>query len=194
MSLSIKNLTKHFGSKCIFDGLSLEFDGRGAYAILGESGIGKTTLLRIICGIEKNFSGEVIGGGVKNTSVVFQEYRLFPRLSAVDNVIFANHDKKTSENQKEAENMLFALGFSADDVTLYPSELSGGMKQRVSIARALLRKAPILLLDEPTKELDPENAARLLSLIKKEAETRTVIIITHKTEDAELLGAKVITL
>ncbi len=194
MSLVINNLTKSFGEKIIFKNLSLDFDEKGSYAIFGESGIGKTTLLRIIAGLDKDYDGKVIGGGVSQTSVVFQEYRLFPRLCAVDNVVFANYDKKTPENTKEAENMLISLGFSSADMKLYPSELSGGMKQRVSIARALLRQTPILLLDEPTKELDSENAGKLLLLIKKEAERRTVIIITHKPEDAEFLHAKTINL
>ncbi len=190
MSLIIKNLHKKFGRKLIFDGLSLEFSNVGAYALIGESGVGKTTLLRIIAGLERDFSGEVTGGGIKSCSIAFQEYRLFDNLCALDNLIFANHDKRTPENTREAEDILSSLGFSEDDMRLFPSELSGGMKQRVSVARSLLRPSEILLLDEPTKELDPENSQRLLSLIRAEAERRCVLIVTHRAEDIDILGAK----
>ncbi len=190
MSLTVKNLNKSFGNKEIFKNFSAEFDDTGAYAVVGESGVGKTTLLRMIAGLDKAFDGEILGGGIKNTAVAFQEYRLFPELSALDNIIFANHDKKTPENAKEAQEMLLSLGFREEDLFLYPHELSGGMKQRVSVARAILRKTPLLLLDEPTKELDPENALKLLSVIKDEAKRRTVIIITHKDADVMALGAR----
>ncbi len=189
MSLTIRNLSKSFGEKKIFDKFSLELPWCGIYAVVGDSGVGKTTLLRMIAGLDKDFSGEIFGGGISNTALVFQEYRLFPELSAIDNVIFANNDKRTQEAISDAENTLYNLGFIKEDMSLFPSELSGGMKQRVSFARGLLRQAPILLLDEPTKELDADNAARLLDLLKKEAEKRLVIIVTHKDSDIKYLSA-----
>ena len=88
--------------------------------------------------------------------------------------------------------MLSSLGFSAADSLLYPDELSGGMKQRVSLARAFLRNAPILLLDEPTKELDEENANKALEIIKKEANSRLVILVTHNKRDLDFLMGEVI--
>lgn len=192
MSLLIKNLAKSFGKRKIFENFSLELPEKGAFVISGESGVGKTTLLRLISGLDTDFRGEISGGGVKNCSVAFQEYRLFPTLSAVDNVILANHDKKTAENTTEAEKMLLDLGFSSSNCSLFPTEMSGGMKQRVSLARAFLRKAPILLLDEPTKELDGDNAKKVLERIKKEAEERLVLVVSHRLEDAELLDAEII--
>lgn len=192
MSLLIKNLAKSFGKKKIFDNFSLELPQKGAFVISGESGVGKTTLLRLISGLDTDFRGEISGGGVKNCSVAFQEYRLFHTLSALDNIIYANHDKKTAENATEAEKMLLDLGFAPDDCLLFPSEMSGGMKQRVSLARAFLRKAPILLLDEPTKELDGDNANRTLEIIKNEAKSRLVILVSHNKADAEKLNAKII--
>ena len=167
MGLSIKNLSKRFDNKSIFSDFSYEFDDSGVYAILGESGVGKTTLLRIIAGLDTDFEGEVNGGGNKSTSFAFQEYRLFPELSAFDNIVFASFDKITDERILNAKAMLKSLGFTEEDMSLFPSELSGGMKQRVSIARALLRASPILLLDEPTKELDSDNAEAVLALIYK---------------------------
>lgn len=192
MSLKIKNICKSFDKRKIFENFSLELPDRGVFLLSGESGVGKTTLLRMISGLDTKFSGEISGGGVKNCSIAFQEYRLFPELSALDNVILANYDKKTAENEKEAKEMLISLGFNEDDLNLHPAELSGGMKQRVSLARAFLRKAPILLLDEPTKELDEENAKKALSRIKSEAEQRLVLAVSHRQEDAELLGAEII--
>lgn len=192
MSIVIKNLSKSFDTKQIFKNFSLEFPQNGVSMLSGESGVGKTTLLRMISGLDTDFSGEISGGGIKNCSVAFQEYRLFPTLSALDNLIFANHDKKTAENTKEALEMLLSLGFKEADAVLFPGELSGGMKQRVSLARAFLRKAPILLLDEPTKELDEENANRALEIIKNEAKSRLVILVSHNKADAEKLNAKII--
>ena len=192
MSLKIKNICTSFDKKTIFENFSLELPDRGVFLISGESGVGKTTLLRMISGLDTKFTGEISGGGVKNCSVAFQEYRLFPTLSALDNVIFASYDKKTAENEKEAKEMLMSLGFNEEDLNLHPAELSGGMKQRVSLARAFLRKAPILLLDEPTKELDEENAKKVINRIKTEAEHRLVLAVSHRQEDAELLGAEII--
>ena len=187
MNLSIKNITKAFGEKKIFDGFSYDFSDRGIYAVCGESGTGKTTLLRIISGLDKNFSGTVEGGGLKNVSVSFQEYRLFPALSALDNVIVPNDTNETAN--KNAVEILLRLGFEKDELQKLPHELSGGMKQRVSLARALLKKAPILLLDEPTKELDSALREEVYNVILDEAKRRLVIIVTHHAEDVERLGA-----
>ena len=190
--LSIKKLSKSFGEKQIFKDFSLDLPDRGLFVICGDSGTGKTTLLRMICGLDKDFSGVIQGGGLKNCSVAFQEYRLFPQLSALDNLVFANYDKKDEKNTKEALEALLSLGFSSEDTALLPSELSGGMKQRTSLARAILRKSPLLLLDEPTKELDEENALKVLEMIKKEADSRLVLLITHNKSDAEFLNANII--
>ena len=192
MSLSINNVSKSFDKKILFDNFSLVLPEKGVFVLSGESGVGKTTLLRMISGLDTDFSGEISGGGIKNCSVAFQEYRLFPTLSALDNLVFANYDKKTAEKTKEALDMLLSLGFNESDAGLFPGELSGGMKQRVSLARAFLRKAPILLLDEPTKELDEENASKVLEITKNEAKSRLVILVSHNKSDAERLNAKII--
>lgn len=187
MSLSIKNITKSFGDKKIFDGFSYEFSDKGIYAVCGESGTGKTTLLRIISGLDKNYSGSIDGGGLKNVSFAFQEYRLFPTLSALDNVIVPN-DINEAASEKATE-ILLRLGFENEELKKLPHELSGGMKQRVSLARAILKKSPILLLDEPTKELDRALRDEVYSVILEEAKWRLVIIVTHHGEDIERLGA-----
>ena len=192
--LEIKNLSKSFDGKILFKNFSYSFSDRGVYAVVGESGIGKTTLLRMIAGLDKDYDGEIVGGGAKKVSFAFQEYRLFPWLSAIDNVIFAISDRKDEAVTKKAYDMLSKLGFNESDMKLTPDELSGGMKQRVSIARAMLFDAPIMLLDEPTKELDSGNADVVRSLILEESEHRLVIVVTHNSEDISLLKANEIIL
>ena len=178
MTLEITNLSKKYADEYVLRDFSYKFNEKGVYIIVGKSGSGKTTLMRLIAGLDKKFEGEIIGGGIGNTSVSFQEYRLFDTLSALENV----HLEK-SEDRDEAERLLSDLGFTDEDCKKSPSELSGGMKQRVSIARAIFKKSPILCLDEPTKEIGKENVGRLIELIKAVAEKRLVIIITHNEED-----------
>ncbi|MBQ8321261.1 MAG: ABC transporter ATP-binding protein [Clostridia bacterium] len=189
MALILKNVSKSFDEKRIFSSLSYEFSDTGIYAICGESGKGKTTLLRLISGLDNDFEGEIVGGGIKNVSYAFQEPRLLPTLTTIDNVIFANHDKPDDAAVKKATNMLLRLGFSEEDTHLFPEELSGGMRQRVTLARAFLRDAPILLLDEPTKELDAENASIVKEIIKEESKRRLVILVTHNEADLSELDA-----
>ena len=193
MKLEIKNLTKYFDDKCIFDSFSYSFSETGIYALVGESGIGKTTLLRIIASLDNSYrEGEIVGGGVKNVSFAFQEYRLFPELSALENIIFTISDKKSEAVCEQAKKMLFRLGFNDTDMDLLPEELSGGMKQRVSLARAFLKEAPIILLDEPTKELDEKNTMIVKQIISELAKTKLVIMVTHNPDDiVDLCATKI---
>ena len=187
MSLVIKNLNKSFGEKEIFNDFSYSFGDRGIYALTGESGVGKTTLLRIISGLDSDYDGEILGAD--SVSLAFQEHRLFPVLTALENVVFAISDTKNEAVLSLAKNMLTSLGISEKDFSLLPSELSGGMKQRVSLARAFLKDAPILLLDEPTGELDEENARLVRDVIKSEGQSRLVILVTHNKKEMRDLDA-----
>ena len=173
MSLKISNVTKKFDERIILNDFSHDFDPTGLYVITGESGIGKTTLLRIIAGLDKDYTGEIVGGGIGNVSFMFQEYRLFHSLSALKNAAISLQDTR------DAEALLKRLGFEDEDLKKKPHQLSGGMKQRVAFARAVLMDAPILILDEPTKELDPESIEIMLAVIKEQAEKRLVITVTH---------------
>lgn len=188
MSLTIKNLHKSFADTEILKNFSFSFNKSGAYLILGESGVGKTTLLRIIAGLDSDYTGEIENGGEKNVSFMFQEYRLFPALNALQNVILARRDC----TQDEAATLLTRLGFKNEDMKKKPRELSGGMKQRVAFARAVNRHSPILLLDEPTKELDTDTASILIDMINEEAKKRLVIVVTHddlrqKINDSQII-------
>lgn len=194
MSLKIKHLSKSFEEKTIFRDFAYYFQNTGIYALRGESGIGKTTLLRIIAGLDKQYSGTVVGGGLKHVSFCFQEHRLFPHLSAFDNVLKLSFSEDSEHNHELTKKMLQRLNFSENDMRLKPDELSGGMRQRVAFARAVLKKSKILLLDEPTKELDASLRDTVLEIIAEEAKERLVIFVTHKPEEIEILGAKVIEL
>lgn len=174
--LKLNNLEKSFGRKKLFSNLSYEFADTGLYRIDGKSGVGKTTLLRLICGLDKNYSGEIISDKPHNFSFLFQEHRLFPNLTLFENIrcVFDN-----SDNDEEIRNMLIELGFNEKDFSLYPSELSGGMKQRCAIARALLFDSSVLLIDEPTKELDEFFKNKVYALIKEKSKNRLCILVSH---------------
>ena len=191
MSFRLHNISKNFGEKSILENFSYDFPDLGVVAIIGDSGIGKTTLLRIIAGLDKDYSGEIIGIDQK-ISMAFQEHRLFNHLSVIENVVFTNTDTKDEAVYKKAEDLLLYLGFNSNDQKLYPHELSGGMKQRVSLCRAFLRNAPLLLLDEPTKELDKENVCKVIELIRENAKHRLIIIVTHDLSDIESLSPEII--
>ena len=189
MSLTLTSISKSFGEKVIFSDLSYTFGQRGIYALVGESGRGKTTLIRMIAGLDRDYIGQIDGGGTKNVSVLFQEHRLFPQLSALDNILLVSRQDLTAEEKERAVTLLLALGFKKEELELKPAELSGGLKQRISLVRALMRPAPVLLLDEPTKELDAELCTKVNDLIIAEAKRRLVIISTHSQKDIDYLGA-----
>ena len=149
MNLTIKNLTKSFGEKNIFENFSYSFDERGVTIISGVSGKGKTTLLRIIAGLDKKHGGEVLGVERDKISYAFQEHRLFPTASALQNVALSFSQKIGNEEIEKSRKMLARLGFNDADMELMPSELSGGMCQRVSLARAFVKDSELLILDEP---------------------------------------------
>ena len=190
MPLMLNKISKKFGDKSIFQNFSYEFDEIGLYIITGESGIGKTTLLRMIAGLDTDYIGNIENGGIKNVSFMFQEYRLFPTLSALENASIST-GKKTDTN---AYQLLIRLGLDEDDLRKIPHELSGGMKQRVSFVRALLKNSPVLILDEPTKELDASTARTMLDIIRNEAKKRLVIIVTHDDIAEELENSRIISL
>lgn len=185
--LILKNLSFSYGKEVIFKNLSLSFSSGNLYLLSAPSGRGKTTLLRLIAGLDKQKSGEIFGGGIGNVAFAFQESRLFPALTALQNAA-------VSAPQEDAKKLLLSFGFSQEDLSKLPSELSGGMKQRVSLTRAFLSDAPILLLDEPFKGLDDAIKEMVCKIIIEKAKNKLVILVSHDIDDAKKLSATVIKL
>lgn len=188
--IRIENLDFSYADRRIFENFSLSLSGNGIYTLIGPSGSGKTTLFRLLLGLSRPRVGSVSLSDPP--AAVFQEYRLFPHLTAAENIaVICDHPRQALE---QAKHLLMRLGFTEEDTELLPSELSGGMKQRVSIARALFSDARILLLDEPTKELDESLRETLYSILIERARTSLILLSTHRTEETDLLGAKAITI
>ena len=181
---SLEHLDKYFGEKQIFKDFSYAFSDTGLYLITGKSGSGKTTLLRMMAGLDRDYTGRILGAGGLSVSYAFQEPRLFPSLSALGNVAepLRAMGMTRSEAEAVAAEHLVAVGFSEADFNRTPSALSGGMRQRVSLARALAVPRPILLLDEPEQGLDEELRRRLSVLLREVAKKRLVLLATHVPE------------
>ncbi len=179
MSLVIKDLHKRFGEKTIFEDFSYDFPKAGIFALVGDSGRGKTTLLRIIAGLDKDFKGTV---SKTDCAYAFQEYRLFPTLNALENITKILYKNPSDVEIREARTLLEYFGFSNEDMMLFPSALSGGMKQRVALCRAFLAKKEVLLLDEPFKELDITLREKLRDLLDEESKARLIILSAHSLD------------
>jgi NitT/TauT family transport system ATP-binding protein len=199
-ALSVKNISKIFPalnnknqSVQALQDVSLEVNENEFVSILGHSGCGKTTLLNLIAGFEAPSSGSIFcaGKAVKDPgadrSMVFQDYALFPWLTVRDNIAFGLHLKRINSASIEQSVMHFAnlVGLSAF-VDSYPHQLSGGMRQRVSIARALAVNPTVLLMDEPFAALDAQNRSMMQQeMIRILAEeSKTVVLVTHSIEES----------
>jgi len=183
----VAGLWKAFGSNTVLNDINMQFADGTRTVIMGESGCGKTTLLRIIMGVEKLDSGEV-SGVPRSISAVFQENRLFEEFGSVSNIAFAA-EKGTS--REVIMRHLAEVGLSE---SAYQSvgKMSGGMKRRVAIVRALLAKRELLLLDEPLKGLDEQNREKVAEYIKRHSEGVTTIIVTHDADDVALMDAALV--
>ena len=181
--MEIKNLCKAYGDLPVLENVSFTA-GVGVTALWGPSGVGKTTLLRILLGLEKPDSGELMGTAVR-WSAVFQEDRLLPWRSVLDNVRLA----ADSVSPQRAAALLQKLGLG-DELHTRPAALSGGMKRRVAIARALAAEADLLVLDEPFTGLDNDWAAAVAQVIRQEHGDRPFVMVSHDPAEAALMGTK----
>ena len=180
--IKAEKLVKKYGKHTVINGLSfLIGDGEKA-VVCGKSGAGKTTLLRLVAMLEKPDSGSLEGYSRDDIAFMFQEPRLLPWADIMTNVL-----APVGEDRRErAQEMLEFLELQ-EDTDKYPAELSGGMKQRVALVRALVYDKPILLLDEPFSSLDRNIKLKSAELIKKECKDKTVILISHDPSDYELV-------
>ena len=188
MSIIITDLCKSFDDNEILKNVNITLEDSSIYCLMGASGIGKTTLLRILMGLEHADSGCISGIDTKNISCMFQEDRLIPDLSAIDNVRIVLRRKN---NRDEIRNNLLSI-LPDDSLDIPVSSLSGGMKRRVALARALSYPGKLIILDEPFTGLDTK--LNVIDYILKMRNNRTLLIATHGTDDANLLGAEIIKL
>lgn len=189
MSVQIRNLCKTFGSKKVLNNLNITLEDGGIYCLMGPSGMGKTTLLRIIMNLETKDSGEIIGIDPDvEISSMFQEDRILPMLSAIANVNMMYEKKRPVKEIKEDLSQILPKKCLRQPVC----ELSGGMKRRVSLARCMHYQGKMIILDEPFTGLDMATKQEVISYILKNRRNRILLVATHGIEDAALLGAKVI--
>lgn len=195
--LNIAIAEKRFaGSEPLFTDFKLTLEPGSVTALLGPSGVGKSTLLRLIAGVDAAYTGSITVDGIPAHAapppgLVFQDARLLPWLTALDNIRLATPDMP----REAAQSALANVGL-ADHAKAWPHALSGGMQRRVALARALATNADLLLLDEPFVSLDQSLAADMRQLLATHiARTRpTVIFTTHRPQDAAGLATQVVTL
>jgi polar amino acid transport system ATP-binding protein len=207
MKLSLQDVVKRFGTHTVIDRVSLELDDIHCLALIDPSGGGKSTLLRIVAGLEYPTSGGVALNGRpieyhdeallrhrRSIGTVFQAFNLFPHLTALRNITLPLekvHGRNPDEARELAEGTLRRFQL-LDHAHKRPAELSGGQRQRVAIARAIAIKPQVVLLDEPTSSLDPEMTAEVLELIEEiKREGRDLLLVTHEMGFARRLADRV---
>ena len=175
----------------VLNGVDLEIPEGKITVILGQSGCGKTTLLRLTGGLESADSGEVLWDGAHKTAFVFQEPRLMPWLNVWNNIIFGL--KKNQVDQEKIQDIVSTVNLSGFEKA-FPSQLSGGMQQRVSIARALGFEPKILMMDEPFGALDELTRDNLNQQLQQLwfNEQRTMVFVTHSISEAVYLSTKIV--
>ena len=203
--LELRNINKAFGGKQILTNFSLSIPEKQILAIEGPSGGGKTTLLRMLAGLETIDSGEIYYNGESLAidelekrnllGFVFQDFQLFPHLSVLDNLTLSpiktmGMEKEVAE--KKARSLLEQLGL-AGHADAFPFSLSGGQKQRVALARAMMINPEIIGYDEPTSALDPELRLEVEKLILQNKERgMTQIVVTHDLQFAENIADQIL--
>ena len=190
--IECSHINVSYGSKVILQDIDLNIADGEFLCLLGQSGCGKSTFLRLLAGLEQPTSGkiriegETVNGPDRHCSVVFQDYSLFPWMTTGANLTLALRaaypEKKRKELRSLAESYLETVGLGGS-FDQYPGALSGGMRQRAAIARALAKRPRLLLCDEPTGALDYQTGKQILALLQKQSRENgmTVVIITHNS-------------
>ena len=213
--LKLRKIKKSFGNLDVLKSIDLDIDEKEIVVLVGPSGGGKTTLLRIINMLERCHSGYIeVNGRIlcndgryidkksmmeisKDVGMVFQNFNLFPHKSVIENIIEGPMRvlKKSKEQSKsEAREILSFLGLSEKEDS-YPHQLSGGQKQRVAISRALAMEPKLMCFDEPTSALDPELTEEVANVIKMLSKKgMTMLIITHDMTFAEKVASRIISM
>lgn len=200
--LELKNIKKSFGKTTVLDHINLSIEDGQIVSILGPSGSGKTTLLNLILGITQADEGSILYNGADLTrvamenrgfNIVFQDYALFPNLNAYQNITYGLKNKPGISTHEEVEELIELLGLR-EHLDKPIDQLSGGQKQRVALARTMVMKPRVLLLDEPLSALDGVIKESIKDRIKAIARDYhlTTIIVTHDPEEALTLSDKVL--
>jgi phospholipid/cholesterol/gamma-HCH transport system ATP-binding protein len=206
-ALELRNVAKSYGAKAVLDGISFKVRKGETKIIIGASGSGKSTILKLIMGLERPDTGEIFVEGHELTrlkerelvpirqrvGMVFQESALFDSLNVRENVAYRLFDIGTDPDEIETrvrESLRF-VGLE-DAIDKFPSELSGGMKRRVALARALIGQPEIMLYDEPTAGLDPITSRKINQLIiaLRDLKDVTAVFVTHRMRDAFTLASE----
>ncbi len=196
MSLELQSITKSFGERTILSSFNLSILPGSITCLFGPSGCGKTTLLNIMGGILIPDSGKVTGFPEERISYIFQETRILPWKTVLGNVLFPLLDKMPkAEALEHAHFMIRMVGLEKEE-KLYPGQLSGGMKQRVSIARAFAYPGTLILMDEAFQSLDNTLKYTILDSFLEiwKQDRRTVIFVTHDIDEALFLGEQIMLL
>lgn len=186
--LKIEHLSKSFGNETVLNDISLSLNYGQIYCLMAPSGTGKTTLFRILLGLEQADSGCIDGLASLKPAAVFQEDRLLEGYTALENLRFVTGRRYTNE---ELISALLSL-LPQEALSKPVHEFSGGMKRRTAILRAILAPSDFIIMDEPFTGLDAETKQRVIDLILKYTAGKLVLFSTHNEEDAQLLGAEII--
>ena len=202
--LTLKNISFSYKDKLIFDNYNFVINKEEIIAIIGPSGCGKSTLLKIINGLETEYSGDVLLNGINVNNIpvnkrdivlMFQDNLLFPHMTIFENIEFSLKMKKYPKHEikKMVEEVARDIHLE-DKLNKYPKELSGGQQRRVALARAVISKPKLLLLDEPFTGLDKEIKLEIMNLVRiiREKYNTSIIFVTHDLSEAEYLEAKCI--
>lgn len=188
--IQMKHIAKKYGDFTVFSDFSMEISEGEVLCLMGKSGRGKTTLLRMLMGLEQPDAGSITGLEGKRISVVFQEDRLLPGFTVRQNLLSVCD---SSVQQDDMMRILEMLDLS-EWVDREISVLSGGMRRRVAICRALLVPYDFLILDEPFRGLDEKTKEIVLKLVLAESKGRTILMSTHDVEEAKMMGGKILNL
>lgn len=185
--MNLVSLSKRFGSQEVLKDFSLSLPETGRFCLFGPSGCGKTTLLRLLAGLEKPDSGCIRGLERKKTAFVFQEHRLFPWMTVEENVAAV----LPRDRKNDAKEWIDRAGLTGSG-DKKPHQLSGGMKKRAALARALAYGGDVLLLDEPFQGLDQKAMAELCNMVLQYNTAPLVFLVTHHPEEAKKLSDEVL--
>lgn len=187
-AITLHAICKRFGDHVVLDGLGLVLPPGSITALTGPNGVGKTTVARLLLGLETPDAGTIEGVHGLRRCAVFQEDRLCAHLNAIANVRLV----LDRERREAAEHELALVGIEGDDASKPVRELSGGQRRRVAIARALAADSELVILDEPFAGLDSETKPAVMAYVRERINGRTTVLISHDPGDVEFFGARVV--